>query len=74
MPKFKLEMSFGLSEALTAMGMPDLFEGDKADLSNITVDERLYVSAVIHKAFVEVCFRLSFGFATIHELAGEREG
>ncbi len=56
MPKFKLEMSFGLGDALGAMGMPDLFDGSKADLSNITGDKSLHVSAIIHKAFVEVCF------------------
>jgi serpin B len=65
MPKFKLEMSFGLSDALAAMGMPDLFEGDKADLSNITGDKSLCVSAVIHKAFVDVCLQIILGWATI---------
>ena len=54
MPKFKLEMSFGLDQALAAMGMPDLFDSTNADLSNITGDKSLHVSAVIHKAFVEV--------------------
>uniref|UniRef100_A0A914WFU5 Serpin domain-containing protein n=1 Tax=Plectus sambesii TaxID=2011161 RepID=A0A914WFU5_9BILA len=54
LPKFKLEMSFGLDETLSSMGMSDLFDSNKADLSNITGDKSLCCSAVIHKAFVEV--------------------
>uniref|UniRef100_A0A914XD56 Serpin domain-containing protein n=1 Tax=Plectus sambesii TaxID=2011161 RepID=A0A914XD56_9BILA len=54
LPKFKLEMSFGLGETLSSMGMSDLFDSNKADLSNITGNWSLHVSAVIHKAFVEV--------------------
>uniref|UniRef100_A0A914VIU7 Serpin domain-containing protein n=1 Tax=Plectus sambesii TaxID=2011161 RepID=A0A914VIU7_9BILA len=54
LPKFKLEMSFGLGETLSSMGMSDLFDCNKADLSNITGDKSLHVSAVIHKAFIEV--------------------
>ncbi len=59
MPKFKLEMSFGLDKALGAMGMPDLFDAKKADLSNMTGDKSLCVSAIIHKAFVEVFPRVT---------------
>uniref|UniRef100_A0A914WHB6 Serpin domain-containing protein n=1 Tax=Plectus sambesii TaxID=2011161 RepID=A0A914WHB6_9BILA len=54
LPKFKVVMSFGLGETLSSMGMSDLFDYNKADLSNITGDKSLHVSAVIHKAFVEV--------------------
>uniref|UniRef100_A0A914VJC2 Serpin domain-containing protein n=2 Tax=Plectus sambesii TaxID=2011161 RepID=A0A914VJC2_9BILA len=54
LPKFKLEMSFGLGETLSSLGMSDLFDCNKADLSNITGDKSLHVSAVIHKAFIEV--------------------
>uniref|UniRef100_A0A914XKF0 Serpin domain-containing protein n=1 Tax=Plectus sambesii TaxID=2011161 RepID=A0A914XKF0_9BILA len=54
LPKFKQEMSFGLGETLSSMGMSDLFDYNKADLSNITGDKSLHISAVIHKAFVEV--------------------
>uniref|UniRef100_A0A914XFR4 Serpin domain-containing protein n=1 Tax=Plectus sambesii TaxID=2011161 RepID=A0A914XFR4_9BILA len=54
LPKFKVKMSFGLGETLSSMGMSDLFDYNKADLSNITGDKSLHVSAVIHKAFVEV--------------------
>jgi len=34
--------------------MTDAFDEEKADFSGMTGDERLFVSAVIHKAWVEV--------------------
>ncbi|MBV8229818.1 MAG: hypothetical protein JO329_07530, partial [Planctomycetaceae bacterium] len=39
---------------LSAMGMPDAFDLDRADFSGMTRGRDLYISAVIHKAFVEV--------------------
>ncbi|KAH3729957.1 leukocyte elastase inhibitor-like [Dreissena polymorpha] len=51
-PKFKLESSFQLSDTLSALGMPDVFDANKADLSGMGKD--LFVSKVFHKAFVDV--------------------
>ena len=53
LPKFKLETSFGLNSTLEAMGMKQAFSS-KADFSGINSAEALYISAVIHKAYVDV--------------------
>ncbi len=53
LPKFKLETSFGLNPTLEAMGMKRAFSRE-ADFSGISTAEALYVSAVLHKAYVDV--------------------
>src|SRR5262249_3224761 len=42
-----------LSRTLAALGMPLAFS-DRADFSGMTTLERLYIAAVVHKAFVDV--------------------
>ncbi|KAM5158479.1 serpin B4-like [Mantella aurantiaca] len=51
-PHFKIEQSYDLSSHLKNMGMTDAFS-QKADLSGIS-GISLFVSKVIHKAFIEV--------------------
>ena len=53
-PRFKLTTQFRLKEVLTAMGMTDAFSVKLADFSGMTGDRDLFISAVIHKAFVDV--------------------
>jgi len=53
-PKFKIEAQFNLGQTLSAMGMPDAFDPNKADFSAMIGKKELFISAVIHKAFVEV--------------------
>jgi len=52
-PKFKMTCQFGLADILKSMGMKDAFSG-KADFSGMTGKRDLFISAVIHKAFVDV--------------------
>lgn len=54
MPKFKLELSFSLPDTLQAMGMTDAFDAAKADFSGMDGRRDLFISAVMHKAFVSV--------------------
>ncbi|XP_077209524.1 leukocyte elastase inhibitor-like [Paroedura picta] len=53
-PRFKLEKEFDLNLALQRMGMVDVFSRGQADLSRMSPSDLLYLSKVIHKAFVEV--------------------
>jgi serine protease inhibitor len=53
LPKFKFTSEFKLIPVLSAMGMGIAF-GPKADFSGMTTRENLFISAVIHKAFVAV--------------------
>ena len=52
-PKFQMTSEFGLAETLSAMGMRRVFTRD-ADLSGIAEGEGLALTAVVHKAFVDV--------------------
>lgn len=54
MPKFKMETSFNLSQTLSDMGMPLAFDRSLADFSGMTGRKDLFVSDVVHKAFVDV--------------------
>ena len=53
LPKFKLTQQFDLNDILSKMGAKEMFIPCKADLSGIS-DAPLFVSKVVHKAFVEV--------------------
>jgi serpin B len=53
MPKFKMTSQFGLASVLKSMGMEDAFSSS-ADFSGINGKRDLFISAVIHKAYVEV--------------------
>jgi serpin B len=53
LPKFTTASQFSLKRALSMLGMPLAFSKD-ADLSGITGRRNLYVSEVVHEAFVDV--------------------
>jgi serpin B len=53
LPKVKMTSAFDLSDVLSSMGMSIAFS-DKADFSGMSTQEKLFLSAVIHKAFVDV--------------------
>jgi serpin B len=56
LPKFKTTSSFRLEKVLGSMGMGLAFSGD-ADFSGMNGKRELSISAVIHKAFVDVSER-----------------
>jgi len=51
MPRFEFESAFSLNEILAAIGMPVAFSGG-ADFSGMTGNTDLFISHVVHKAFV----------------------
>ena len=53
MPLFKFESEFSLGGTLAGMGMPDAFDG-RADFSGMSGTQGLWISEVVHKAFVSV--------------------
>jgi len=52
MPRFKETCEFSLGDTLIAMGMKDAFNDMKADFSGMTGSRGLFISAVVHKAYV----------------------
>ena len=53
LPRFKIETKYTLNDPLKALGMKDAFDG-KADFTGMAEAEKLFIAAVLHKAFVEV--------------------
>ncbi|MBC7228213.1 MAG: serpin family protein [Thermoflexales bacterium] len=54
MPRFRVESDFRLADTLAAMGMPAAFQPGQADFSGMDGSRDLYISAILHKAFVDV--------------------
>lgn len=54
MPKFEFRTQTGLNAALRELGMTSAFEPDAADFSGMTTAERLFISDVIHEAYIAV--------------------
>jgi serpin B len=53
-PRFKVTEQLELGSTLGAMGMPKAFDRNAADFSGMTGNRELSLSAVIHKAFIDV--------------------
>jgi len=56
MPKFKYEYAISLNDALKALGIPDAFDGSKADFGRMASSAagNICISDVFHKTFIEV--------------------
>lgn len=53
-PKFKMTAEFSLAEPMKSLGMRDAFVAGKADFSGLDGSRDLSISAILHKAFVDV--------------------
>ena len=54
LPKFKVTSEFRLDDQLKAMGMVRAFDAQRADFSGMTTRGKLHISAVVHKAFIDL--------------------
>ena len=54
LPQFKLTEQFQLDSVLAELGMPSAFVPRRADFSGRNGKRDLFISAAIHKAFVDV--------------------
>lgn len=54
LPKFTFTSDFGLARQLENMGMKDAFNRDLADFTGMTGGKDLFISDVVHKAFIAV--------------------
>jgi serpin B len=54
LPKFNFTDEFNLSDTLKSMGMADAFNPNTADFTGMSAKRDLYITDVVHKAFVAV--------------------
>jgi serpin B len=54
LPKFRMETEYRLPQTLSAMGMPTAFTEGAADFSGMDGTTNLFISDIIHKAFIDV--------------------
>ena len=54
LPKWTFRTRVRLDDTLAALGMPTAFDEGAADFTGMTTQEKLYISAVLHEAFVAV--------------------
>lgn len=54
LPKFEFDTKYFMKEALISLGMPTAFDSNSADFSGMDRTGGLYISQVIHQAFVKV--------------------
>lgn len=71
LPKFKMETFFELNKPLEDMGMKDAFSMSDADFSGITGSKDLFISLVLHKAYVDVDEKGTEAAAATVVVAGE---
>ncbi|EHB08563.1 Serpin B12 [Heterocephalus glaber] len=53
-PQFTLEDTYDLKAVIQDMGITDIFDETKADLTGISPSRSLHLSKILHKTFVEV--------------------
>lgn len=74
LPKFRFDRAYDLPQKLKSLGMVDAFVPFKADLSGMASSRDLFISAVAHKAFIDVNEEGSEAAAATAVVSGEAFG
>uniref|UniRef100_A0AC34R4U0 Serpin domain-containing protein n=1 Tax=Panagrolaimus sp. JU765 TaxID=591449 RepID=A0AC34R4U0_9BILA len=70
-PKFKMEMDIQLTENLKQMGISDIFDEEKCDVSQISVEPKLNVNGIRQKCFIVVNEKgVKAGAVTLSDIRG----
>nr|BAH72552.1 ACYPI000344 [Acyrthosiphon pisum] len=54
LPRFKIEQSLELDKTLSNLGCSTMFTPGAANFSNIVENDELYVTKILHKAYIDV--------------------
>ena len=54
LPKFEFDAKYSLNENLESLGMSAAFDPEKADFSGMTEKEKLFISSIMHQAYIKV--------------------
>jgi len=54
LPRFEFRTKASVADLLASLGMPTAFDPAAADFSGMTEEDRLFISDVIHEAFIKV--------------------
>ncbi len=54
LPRFEFRTKASMADMLSELGMPLAFDPNAADFSGMTTEDRLFISAVLHEAFISV--------------------
>jgi serpin B len=54
LPRWRFRLQIELRDHLAALGMPIAFDPFRADFTGMTAEEQLYISHVLHQAFIAV--------------------
>jgi serpin B len=54
LPKWRFQTSASMKDTLTELGMPTAFDDEFADFSGMTTQEKLFITAVLHEAYIAV--------------------
>jgi serpin B len=54
LPKWTFRTSASMKDTLTELGMPTAFDDELADFSGMTAQEKLFITAVLHEAYIAV--------------------